>query len=92
MRYYNGSLAILLIYEDDLIITGINSQYIHHLISQLSLLFEMKDLGLLHHFLGIEVTRNSIGLFLSQTKYTKDLLSRTLMPDCKPQTINVVHM
>lgn len=44
----------------------------------------MKNLGYLHHFLGIEVSRDANGLFLSQSKYVKDLLSRTSMLDCKP--------
>lgn len=44
----------------------------------------MKALGQLHHFLGIEVTCNTAGLFLSQTKYATDLLSGTSMIDCKP--------
>lgn len=79
----HGSLTIPLIYVDDLIITGTNSQYIHHLISQLSLVFEMKDLGLLRHLFWIEFTQNSTRSFLSQTKYAKDLLSKTSMLDCK---------
>ena len=39
----------------------------------------MTDLGLLHHFLGIDVIRDSSGLFLSQRQYTLDLLSRAGM-------------
>jgi hypothetical protein len=43
----------------------------------------MTDLGHLHHFLGISVTRNSDGLFLSQRQYIIDLLSRAGMQDCQ---------
>eukprot|EP00268_Persea_americana_P025822 TRINITY_DN25195_c0_g2_i1.p1 TRINITY_DN25195_c0_g2~~TRINITY_DN25195_c0_g2_i1.p1 ORF type:complete len:278 (+),score=33.22 TRINITY_DN25195_c0_g2_i1:2074-2907(+) len=48
------------------------------------MVFEMKHLGDLHHFLGIEVTRTSQGLFLSQSKYAYDLLLKTSMFGCKP--------
>ena len=44
----------------------------------------MKDLGPLHHFLGISVTQHSGGLFLSQQQYTIDILKRAGMMDCKP--------
>ena len=43
----------------------------------------MTDLGLLHHFLGIAVIRDSSSLFLSQCQYTLDLLSRAGMLDCQ---------
>ena len=45
--------------------------------------FEMKDLGLLSHFLGLEVLSLSDGLFLSQTKHVSDLVSRVGLTDCK---------
>ncbi|CAL2254674.1 unnamed protein product [Prunus armeniaca] len=46
--------------------------------------FEMKSLGDLKYFLGIEVARSKHGIFLSQRKYTLDLLAETGMLDCKP--------
>lgn len=44
----------------------------------------MKDLGTLHHFLGISVTRTTSGLHLSQRQYILDILSRAGMRDCHP--------
>jgi hypothetical protein len=44
----------------------------------------MKDLGALHYFLGISVTRSDIGFFLSQRKYADDLLERANMTACRP--------
>ncbi|XP_066374855.1 uncharacterized mitochondrial protein AtMg00810-like [Miscanthus floridulus] len=44
----------------------------------------MKDLGPLHHFLGIAVQRNWDTLFLSQRQYTLDILARHGMSYCKP--------
>ncbi|CAL8993351.1 unnamed protein product [Prunus brigantina] len=46
--------------------------------------FEMKDLGTLKYFLGIEVSRSHQGIFLSQRKYVMDLLTETRMMGCKP--------
>jgi hypothetical protein len=44
----------------------------------------MKDLGRLHHFLGVYVTKHDSGLFLSQRQYMIDILERAGMSDCKP--------
>ena len=44
--------------------------------------FSLKDLGSLHYFLGLEVKYFPNGLFVSQTKYTKDLLEHTKMMEC----------
>ena len=84
IRHFHWSVTLILLYVDDLIITGSDSHYIHCLIAQLHLLFEMKDLSKLHYFLGVEVSYTFSGSFLSQTKYAKDLLARTSMLDCKP--------
>ena len=43
----------------------------------------MKDLGMMHYFLGMEVWQNSGGIFLGQGKYTVDILKRFGMMDCK---------
>uniref|UniRef100_A0ACD5U385 Uncharacterized protein n=1 Tax=Avena sativa TaxID=4498 RepID=A0ACD5U385_AVESA len=46
--------------------------------------FEVKDLGYLHYFLGIEVAYGAQGIYLSQRKYILDLLSETGMLECRP--------
>jgi hypothetical protein len=46
----------------------------------------MKDLGPLHHFLGITVERRPDGLFLHQCTYTLDIVKRAVMADCNPCT------
>eukprot|EP00268_Persea_americana_P046951 TRINITY_DN4858_c0_g2_i1.p1 TRINITY_DN4858_c0_g2~~TRINITY_DN4858_c0_g2_i1.p1 ORF type:complete len:274 (+),score=35.97 TRINITY_DN4858_c0_g2_i1:107-928(+) len=84
IRRFKNFVTLLLLYVDDLIITGSEGTYITYLIFDLRLLFEMKNLGKLHHFLGIVVSTTSTGLFLSQTKCAKDSLLRTSMLDCKP--------
>ncbi|CAL8168757.1 unnamed protein product [Prunus armeniaca] len=63
----------------------VTNAFLHgHLLEELGSQFTIKDLGALHYFLGIEVHRTSSGLFLSQTKYTIDLLSKTDMLNTKP--------
>ncbi|XP_015646081.1 uncharacterized mitochondrial protein AtMg00810-like [Oryza sativa Japonica Group] len=46
--------------------------------------FSMKDLCILHHFLGISVTQRGTGLLLSQRQYNIEILERAGMSDCKP--------
>jgi hypothetical protein len=44
----------------------------------------MKDLGQLHHFLGMTVEPRQTGLLLHQCHYALDILERVVMTDCKP--------
>lgn len=46
----------------------------------------MTDLGPLHHFLGITVTQDEKGPFLSQSQYVRDIIHRASMSSCKPTT------
>ncbi|KAF5442297.1 hypothetical protein F2P56_034969 [Juglans regia] len=74
----------LLIYVDDILVTGSSSTLIADFISSLKQYFPIKDLGFLNYFLGIEVSRTQSSLCLSQSKYIDDLLIRTHMHDSKP--------
>lgn len=78
-----GKLAIVLVYVDDLIITGDDELEILRTKDNLSVRFQMKELGQLKHFLGLEVDRTQEGIFLCQQKYAKDLLKRFGMLECK---------
>jgi hypothetical protein len=51
--------------------------------------FSRKDVGRLHHFLGISVQRQPIALFLSQRQYMMEIIERAGMVDCKPCTTPV---
>ncbi|CAN6726649.1 unnamed protein product [Malus baccata var. baccata] len=57
---------------------------IAQVITDLTREFDLKDLGSLHYFLGIQITRTTEGLFLSQEKYVTDLLKKTEMLESKP--------
>jgi hypothetical protein len=74
---------IVLIYVDDILVTSNSCPAISHLICRLQCEFAVKDLGHLSYFLGIQATRGSQDLFLSQTKYITDLLHRTKMEGSK---------
>ena len=83
--YQSGSTILyLLLYVDDIIITGNASNQITYLISALSATFDLKDLGPLNYFLGIQITPTKYGLTLSQTKYASDVLHRFNMHNSKP--------
>ena len=77
-------ITLLIIYVDDMIVTGSNSKKIKNLWSYLAKEFEMKDLGALKYFLGIKVSRSKQGLYLSQRKYTLNLLVETSNSTSKP--------
>ena len=77
-------LLLVLIYVDDIIITGNDSRAVTRLIQELGREFSLKDLGPLHYFLGVECHRTPSGLFLSQQKYIRDLLFRLKMDGVKP--------
>jgi hypothetical protein len=76
----------LLLYVGDIILTASSMELLHRTISALQWEFAMKDLGPLHHFLGITVERRSDGLFLHQRTYTLNILKCAVMVDCKPCT------
>jgi hypothetical protein len=72
-----------MLYIDDMIITGDDVQGIQDLKRFLGQHFKMKDLGPLSYFLGLEVSSSPDGYYLTQAKYTSDLISRTGITDSK---------
>ena len=77
----------ILVYVDDLVIAGNNGAAIADFKAYLSDCFHMKDLGKLKYFLGIEVARNSRGIFLCQRKYALDILTETGLLGSKPASV-----
>jgi len=76
----------IMVYVDDLILVCNDQNKLLQIKEELSQKFEMKDLGELHFFLGMEVQRNRDEKFLriNQIKYVKEILKRFWMEDCKP--------
>ena len=84
LKKRNGKMTCLIIYVDDMIITGDDTEEIQNLKENLFKEFEVKDLGALKYFLGIEVLRSKHGIFLRQKKYVLDMLVETGLLDYKP--------
>ena len=82
-RHKGSYITILAVYVDDIVITGDDVEDIRGLKERLGKAFEVKDLGRLRYFLGIEIARSSKGIILSQRKYTLDLLTETGMLGCR---------
>lgn len=80
----NKGVIMLLLYVDDMVITGNNSKTVAKFKNDLSGQFRMKDLGQMSYFLGIQAQFHSEGLFLSQQSYAEDLLAVAAMSDCAP--------
>ena len=78
-----STLLYLLLYVDDIILTGNSTAAVHSLITQLAAIFELKDLGPLRYFLGLQIDYGTDCLFVHQRKYITDLLSKFNMPTCK---------
>lgn len=83
--YRNSTtMAYLLIYVDDLILSASTPALLHLFINNLKSAFAVKDMGPVHYFLGVDVKRMSDGFFLSQSTYALDILDRASMTNCKP--------
>eukprot|EP00253_Pinus_taeda_P017760 PITA_17760 len=78
-----GKLLIIVLYVDDLILTG-DDQLIKSCKEDLVREFDMKDMGLMHYFLGMEVWQRDGEVFVSQGKYANEILKRFHMEMCKP--------
>jgi len=74
----------MLVYVDDLIITGDCEEEILLIKQNLSVRFQMKELGQLKHFLGLEINYTHEGLVLHQKRYSRDLLKKFELFNCKP--------
>ncbi|KAM2457997.1 hypothetical protein ACFX1W_006848 [Malus domestica] len=68
------SFIVVLIYVDDILLTGNDLQEMKRLKTFLLTHFRIKDLGDLKYFLGIEFSRSKKGIFISQRKYGQDIL------------------
>ncbi|KAM2097703.1 hypothetical protein ACFX1R_021210 [Malus domestica] len=77
-------LVIVLVYVNDILVSGPDPSVFDLFIKNLGSLFPVKDLSPLHYFLGLKVQRSQQGLFLYQGKYLLDLLQKTKMEGAKP--------
>nr|XP_016435012.1 PREDICTED: uncharacterized mitochondrial protein AtMg00810-like [Nicotiana tabacum] len=80
----NGKQVIILVYVDDLLITGNDTIMIQEAKITLHKAFKNKDLGNLKYFLGIEVCRSEKGILLCQRKYALELIAELGLSGAKP--------
>ncbi|GJW70280.1 retrovirus-related pol polyprotein from transposon RE1 [Tanacetum coccineum] len=78
-----GQFTAVLVYVDEVLITGNCTSEILSLKAALHNKFTIKDLGLAKYFLGIEICRTSAGTYLNQRKYILDLLTDTRLTAAK---------
>ena len=79
-----GRLCVLVLYVDDLIITGNDLLLVEQIKAALCPQFEMTDLGTLHFFLGLEIQQTPGGMFVSQQRYVLELLEKFQMREARP--------
>jgi hypothetical protein len=83
--YTNQGLTMMvLVYIDDIIMVSSSAEATTLLLQDLEKEFALKDLGGLHYFLSIEVTKTHDGVLLSQGKYVAEIFQRDSMMKCKP--------
>ncbi|RDX86519.1 hypothetical protein CR513_32141, partial [Mucuna pruriens] len=80
----SAKCVYLVVYVDDIVITGNDDIKIFQLKQYLFSHFQTKDLGHLKYFLGIEVAQSKEGIVISQRKYALDILQETSMSNCRP--------
>lgn len=84
ISFTSSSITIILVYVDDIIITGSLPSRVTSIISSPGSQFSLKDLVSLHYFLGIQVNTTPHGIHLSQPSYLHSLLLRSKMDGAKP--------
>ncbi|KAL2248387.1 UNVERIFIED_CONTAM: Retrovirus-related Pol polyprotein from transposon RE2 [Sesamum indicum] len=76
-------LVSLVVYVDDILLAGVCVEELQKVKAYLHHLFTIRDMGDAHYFLGMEIARNSDGIYLAQTKYILDIIADTCMKEAK---------
>jgi hypothetical protein len=80
----------MMVYIDDIVITGSTPTAADHLVRSLPDTLPIKDLGPLEYFLGLRASYNSWGMTLAQHKYVLDLMLHVNMENCNPTPTSLV--
>lgn len=84
----NGSqFNVVVVYVDDILLTGDNLSMIHSLKTALHDEFSIKDLGEAKYYMGLEISRTDSGVMLSQQKFILDMLKHSNLLNSKPLSI-----
>ncbi|KAL4018293.1 hypothetical protein IC575_021884 [Cucumis melo] len=80
----HGDILVVCLYVDDLIFTGNCASMFEDLKKAMTQEFEMTDIGLMSYYLAIEVKQSEEGIFISQERYTREILEKFNMMNSKP--------
>lgn len=80
----NRKITIVILYVDDVYLTGDDSIHIDLIRTEIHKEFEMTDLGLLSYSLGLEFMFLQEGILITQRQYIKDMLREFVLEHCKP--------
>jgi hypothetical protein len=84
IKVTQGSILLIEIYVDDIFFGSTNDRFSQKFAKDMQNEFEMSLLGELSFFLGLQICQRNQGIFISQTKYIREMLKRFGMEDCKP--------
>lgn len=73
-RKKEASTVFIVVYVDDILLTGTNIEEINNLKELLHNQFKIKDQGKLHYFLGLKILYTAMGVIISQRKFALDVL------------------
>ena len=83
-------VLFILVYVDDILLIGSDNTTLKSCIADLDTHFALKTLGSINYFLGFEAYCDTSGLYLTQSKYSLDLLKKANIHDCKPSATPMV--
>ena len=72
----DGELIVAQVYVDDIIFGSTKDKLAHDFSKLMQAEFEMSMIGELTHFLGLQIRQQDSGIFLSQSKYAKNLVKK----------------
>ncbi|KAK4394268.1 Retrovirus-related Pol polyprotein from transposon RE1 [Sesamum angolense] len=81
---YELGLLVILVYVDDLLLTGCSKSLINEVKVYLDDAFTIKDLGYAKYFLGLEIAHSSAGTSVTQHKYVRDIITDAGLENCRP--------
>jgi len=84
VKRINDDVLIISLYVNDLLVTGSNTVQVAEFKLNMMQVFEMTNLGLMSFFLGMEIMQNREEIFICQKKYSKEILKKFQMDNCKP--------
>jgi hypothetical protein len=84
IKMSQGNILLIEVYVDDIILGSDDDRLSQKFAKDMQNEFEMSLLGELSFFLGLQIHQSNQGIFISQTKYIREMLKRFRMEDCKP--------